>query len=261
MPVLKKVRDDVYVIENRNAVVDEIGRFGSNVAIILTPEGVVLVDVKNAAMHDDVVQKVKSLTNLPIKYVILTHNHADHAGGAEKMKALGATLIISDADRENMVRTNQPGLPQVTYSGHAKLFLGGAEVQLFEHRGHTRGDTAVYLPKQKILIAGDLVDTPDTIPARVSYEDGGSWSDLGRSFDELAKVDFDLMIGGHGPVLTKAQFMTFKAKIDGIRERLRELNRERKSPEEIGQTLQREFNWGGPAPGAANIPGMMLELR
>lgn len=262
LPQLRKVKDDVYVIQNANHVVSEIGRFGGNVTVVVTPEGVVLVDSKNPDMHDDIVSKVRSLTPQPIKYVILTHNHGDHAGGAEKMKAIGATLIISEADRENMVRSRQPGLPQVAYSGSATVFLGGKEIQLTEHRGHTRGDTVVYLPASKVVIAGDLVTTPDAIPGIVNYGDGGNWTDWGKTLDEIAKMDFEVLIGGHGPNLTKAEFIAFRDKIAGIRERFRALNRERKSAEEIGQTLTREFNWGAPGTPAANvIPGMMQELR
>ena len=49
-------------------------------------------------MHEDIVAKVKSLTNKPIKYVVLTHTHADHAGGAAQMQAIGATLLISQEE-------------------------------------------------------------------------------------------------------------------------------------------------------------------
>lgn len=261
LPRLVKVKDDVYVIQNVNAVVSEIGAFGGNVTILLTQDSVVLVDAKNAAMHDDIVAKVRSLSRLPIKYVIFTHNHGDHAGGSEKMKAIGATTIISEADRENMVRANQPGLPDLTYSRQAKFFIGGKEIQLTEHRGHTRGDTVVYLPASKVVIAGDLVTTPDTIPEIVNYPDGGNWNDLGRSLDAIARMDFDVLIGGHGPNLTKAEFLAFRDKLAAMRERFRALNRERKSVEEITQTIIREFNWGGPGPAAGNIPGMVQELR
>lgn len=261
LPRLVQVKDNVYVIQNVNSVVPEIGAFGGNVAIYITDDGVILVDSKNERMHDDLVGKVKSLTNAPIKYVVLTHNHGDHSGGSAKLQALGATVIISHADRESMIRGNQPGVPQMAYSEKASIFLGRNEMQLREFRGHTRGDTVVYLPAERIVIAGDLVTTPDSIPGIVNYGDGGNWTDWGLTLDEIAKMDFDFLIGGHGPVLTKSQFIEFRNKVAGIRERFRVLNRERKGADEIGQTLMREFNWGGPGPAAGNIPGMIQELR
>jgi glyoxylase-like metal-dependent hydrolase (beta-lactamase superfamily II) len=259
-PTLVKVRDDVYVIQNVNHVVAEIGQNGGNATVLLTDDGVVLIDTKNDRVHDDLVAKVKSLTDRPIKYAVLTHSHGDHSAGAAKLQAMGVTVIATVATRENMLRTNAPGIPQVTYSGYSQVLLGGKEVQLREFRGHTRGDTVALIPSARLAIAGDLVATPDTIPPIVNYGDGGSWNDLGRTLDEVAKLDFDTLIGGHGPVLSKAEFLKYRDRIAAIRDRFRALNRERKTQDEITQTLLKEFNWGtGPA--AGNIPGMLQELR
>jgi cyclase len=259
-PALVKVRDDVYVIQNVNHVVAEIGQNGGNATVLLTNDGVVLIDTKNDRVHDDLVSKVKSLTDRPIKYAVLTHSHADHSGGAAKLQAMGVTVIATMATRENMLRTNAPGVPQVTYTGYSQLVLGGKEVQLREFRGHTRGDTVALIPSARVAVAGDLVATPDTIPAIVNYGDGGSWNDLGRTLDEVATLDFDTLIGGHGPVLNKTEFLKYRDRIAAIRERLRALNRERKTQDEITQTLLKEFNWGS-GPAAGNIPGMLQELR
>jgi hypothetical protein len=73
-------------------------------------------------------------------------------------------------------------------------------------------------------------------------------------------MDFDVLIPGHGPAINKQQLIDLHDKMVKVMERLRALNRERKSQEEITQTLVKEFNWGsGPAAGV--ITGMMQELR
>ena len=248
------------MIQNVNDVVAEIGAFGGNITVYLTDAGVVLIDSKNDQMHDDVIAKVKSLTDKPIKHVILTHHHPDHSGGAARMQQIGATVTISRDDRQQMARAGQTALPQIAYAGHASVLLGGKEVQLTEYCGHTRGDTVVYLPAARIVAVGDLVTTPDTIPQIVNYGDGGNWTDMGKTLDAIAAMDFDFMVGGHGPVLTKAQFLEHRAKVGRIRERARALVKEGRTQEEITQTLVKELNWGtGPA--AANIAGMMAEFR
>jgi cyclase len=259
-PALVKVRDEVFVVQNVNHVVAEIGQNGGNATVLVTGDGVILVDTKNDRMHDDLVAKVKSLSDKPIRYAVLTHNHADHSGGAAKLQAEGTTIVASAGTRENMVRANQPGAPQVAYTGYSQIALGGTQVQLREVRGHTRGDTVVLIPSARVAVAGDLVTTPDTIPPIVNYGDGGSWTDLGRALDEVATLDFDTLIAGHGPVLSRADFLRYRDRIAAIRERFRALNRERKTQDEITQTLLREFHWGtGPA--AGNVAGMMQELR
>jgi glyoxylase-like metal-dependent hydrolase (beta-lactamase superfamily II) len=259
-PELIKIADDLYVVQNANHTVAEIGQNGGNVTVIVTPDGVVLVDSKFERMHDDIMAKVRSITNRPVRYLVLTHNHGDHSGGAARFRSLGVTVVSSVASRENMARANMAGRAEVAYTGHAELELGGTRLELRELRGHTRGDTVILMPARRAVIAGDLVTTPDSIPAIVNYSDGGNWTELGESLDAIGRMDFDVLIAGHGPSLTVSAFHAFKTRILGIRERFRALNRERKSQDEIAQTLIKEFNWGS-GPAAGNLAGMMQELR
>ena len=258
---LVKVRDDLYMIENVNAKVADIGMYGGNITVFLTNDGVVLVDSKNERTHEDVVAKVKSLTDKPIKYLVLTHNHADHSAGAQKIQALGATVIISEDDRENMTRApNAAWVPEFGYIGQAQLSLGGKEARLYQFRGHTRGDTVVYFPADRVVAMGDLLTTSEDIPLIVNYPDGGSWMDWSKSIDDILKLDFDVAIPGHGPMVTKQQLLNIRNKMVAVRERVRALNREKKTQQEITDTVVKEFNWGA-GPSAGNIPGMMQELR
>jgi glyoxylase-like metal-dependent hydrolase (beta-lactamase superfamily II) len=260
MPRLVKVKDDVYMIQNVNNTLADIVRFGGNVAIYLTDDGVILFDSKYAQMHDDIVAKVRSLTDKPIKYVVLTHSHLDHSGGSQKMEEMGATVIISREDWQLMAKAHMPGLPQIAYHGQMNMHLGGKQVLLDEFCGHTRGDTVAYLPGPRVLIAGDLVTVPDSIPEIVGYGDGGNWTDLGLALDSLAQIDFDVMIPGHGPALTKAQFLKQRDKVIAIRERVRALARQGRSRDEIAKTLLKEFNYGSGL-AAGQIAPMMQELK
>ena len=260
LPRLIKVADDLYVIQNINHSVAEIGQNGGNVTVIVTREGVILVDAKNDRMHDDIVAKVKSVTDRPIRYMVLTHNHGDHSGGSARLQATGVTVVSSIASRENMARSNAPGRAHIAYAGYSEIEVGGTRLELREFRGHTKGDTVVMLPAFRTVIAGDLVATPDTIPVIVNYADGGNWTELVESLDAIAKMDFDVLIAGHGPNLTKVEFRKYRDKAEAIRDRFRTLNREKKTQDEIARTLTAEFNWGtGPA--AGNLAGMMQELR
>jgi glyoxylase-like metal-dependent hydrolase (beta-lactamase superfamily II) len=137
------------------------------------------------------------------------------------------------------------------------LFPGGKEVQLRQFRGHTRGDTVVYFPAQRVVVLGDLLTTNEIQPPIVNYGDGGNWTDWTTSIDEILKMDWDVAIPGHGPAVSKARVTEIRNKFAAIQQRVRVLNRERKTQEEITATLMKEFNW---AP-ANNIPGMIQELR
>ncbi len=261
-PKLTKIKENLYLVENQASKLSDLAAYGGNLTIYITDRGVVLVDSKFERNHEDVSSKIKSITNQPVKYLVLTHNHADHSGGAAKFEAEGAQVIISTRDRENLAKTpNQTWLPSFTYSGAAKLFPGGKEIDLREMRGHTSGDTVVYFPAERVICSGDLVTLPwDDIPLIINYADGGNWTDWNHSIEELLKMDWDLMIPGHGPAINKQQLSEMHGKMLQVIARFRALLREGKNQQEITQVLVREFNWGtGPAAGV--IPGMMAELR
>jgi len=258
-PTLIKVKDDLYVLQNQANTIGDLIAYGGNATILLTDAGVLLIDSKSDREHDDLIAKLKTLTDKPVKYVILTHNHADHTGGAAKLQAMGATLLISAEDRENMARGGQPGVPDLGYIGQAQITLGGKTAELYQFRGHTRGDTAVYFPQQRVIVLGDLLTTAETIPPIVNYADGGGWSDWRKSIDQILRMDFDTVIPGHGPVITKSQLAESRTRMVAIQERVRALVREKKTEKEIADTLVKEFNWGF-GPSAGNIPGMMQEF-
>jgi glyoxylase-like metal-dependent hydrolase (beta-lactamase superfamily II) len=192
---LIKVADDIYVIQNANHTVAEIGQNGGNVSVIVTRDGVILVDSKFERMHDDIMAKVRSVTDRPVRYLVLTHNHGDHSGARRAPVDGRHRGVVGRLAREH-ARANMAGRAQVAYSGSAELELGGTRLELRELRGHTRGDTVVSLPARRTLIAGDLVTTPDSIPAIVNYADGGNWTELGESLEAIGRIDFDVLVGG-----------------------------------------------------------------
>jgi len=258
LPKLTKIKDDVYVIENSDVTPEALRYWGGNITVYLTNAGVILVDAKYARAHDDVVAKIKTLTDRPIKYVVLTHNHGDHAEGAPQLEAMGANILISNDDRENLARAPNPAwLPPFSYMGQARLFLGGKELQLYQFRGHTRGDTVVYYPAQRVISLGDLLTSNPLMPPAVNYADGGNWTDWTRSIDEVLGMEFDVAIPGHGPVVTKTQVAEIRNKYVAFQARIREMNRARKSQEEIAAVLLKEFGWSQPT----NLPGILQELR
>ncbi|HEV2200167.1 MAG TPA: MBL fold metallo-hydrolase [Bryobacteraceae bacterium] len=259
-PNLVKIQDDLFIVQNQANTLADLIAYGGNATAYVTDAGVILIDSKSDREHDDLVAKLKSVTDEPVKYVILTHNHADHTGGAAKLAAMGATVVISNADRANMVRAGDKYIPDFGYIGQAEVTLGGKRAELRQFRGHTRGDTVVYLPAARTILLGDLLTTADTIPMIVNYGDGGSWTDWTISIDEILKMDFDNVIPGHGPMIGKRRLIEIREKFGALMARVRTMNREKKTEQEMQQALIKEFNWGA-GPSAGNIAGMMIELR
>ncbi len=196
---LQKVTDNLYVI---------VGS-GGNVAVMPTSEGVIVVDDKFAQDAPQIMAKIKSVSDKPVRYVINTHQHGDHTGGNEAMLAANAEILIQKNARANMVTNKMPGQPRITFTDESQVFLGGKEV-VARHvgRGHTNGDAVVLFPSERVLHTGDLfvVGTPfcDT-------NNGGSIKEWDQTIQKILAMDFDTVIPGHGPVSKKADLREMDA--------------------------------------------------
>jgi glyoxylase-like metal-dependent hydrolase (beta-lactamase superfamily II) len=252
---LHKVKDDLYMIEGD----------GGNVAVYVTSEGVILVDDKFDQDHDGIVAHVKSITNLPVKYVLSTHYHADHSGGNAKF--LSTAEIISTANaRTNIVNHVQSNAPpgvapaRVTFTEETAVFLGGKEVRArYFGRGHTNGDAIVYFPALRTIHTGDMM--AGTTPL-IDYTGGGSVVEWTKTLDAAMKLDFDTVIPGHGAVTNKAGLLAYRNNIEKLRDRATGLIRQGKSQEDVGKVMAAEFGWAPNSMQAQwSLPGIMTELK
>jgi cyclase len=193
---------------------------GGNVAVMPTSEGVILVDDKFAQDAPDIVAKVKTVSEKPIRYVLNTHQHGDHTGGNEALLAANAEIIISKRARANMVEGKQPGLPRITFSDETQVFLGGKEVVAkYVGRGHTNGDAVIYFPGERVLHTGDLFVTPGA--PFCDTANGGSIKEWDATIQKALQYDFDTVIPGHGPISKKADLVKWAQTLGTIRSRLK----------------------------------------
>lgn len=195
-----------------------------DVAVRVTSEGLIVVDDKFASQAADVFAQVKTVSPLPVKYVLNTHHHGDHASGNAYVRdTLGVSIIAHRNIRENFLRIRQAGEPNITFANESAVYLGGVEVQLrWFGRGHTSGDTVIYFPDLKTIHAGDLVI--DAMPV-IDYPGGGSAIEFISTIDKLLTLDFDTMIPGHGKIMTKDDVRAYRARFQTMNERMRGLIR------------------------------------
>src|SRR5678816_2512500 len=129
-----------------------------DVAVRVTPEGLILVDTKFAYNIPELLGVIRSISDKPIKYVLASHYHGDHNGGIGEMIKLGATVVVNESLRDAYDRSKQGGAsPQVTFRDFGTIQLGGVTVEMHHFgTGHTRGDTFVYFPDLKVVHTGDV---------------------------------------------------------------------------------------------------------
>ncbi len=252
-----KVFDDLFVI---------VGD-GGNVAVYVTNEGVIMVDDKYEQDHDQILAKVKSITNQPIRYILSTHYHADHSGGNTKF-ASQAEIISTRNAHDGIVQHKQSNAPnnmipaRVTFTDETSVFLGGKEVRAkWFGRGHTNGDAVIYFPDRKTVHTGDLFTSATPL---IDYPGGGSIVEWTKTLDKVMTGgwDFDTTIPGHGPVSKKSDLMTYRNNAETLRNRVQALVRGGKSQTEVAKFMTDEYKW---APNSLNmqwsLPGMMTELK
>ena len=193
---------------------------GANTLVRVTPEGLILVDTKNPGddNYNRVMEEIKSVSNLPVKYVLNTHHHPDHVGTNQKFIDAGATVIALEALKNNMAsdgRTKDiPGRPTQTFAKDYVLKFGGAEVDAhFYGRGHTGDDTMVYFPDLKVVMVSDQMS--DATPI-VDFANGGSAVEFTRSLDGVLKLDFEMAIPGRGEPKTRADVEAFRDKFASV---------------------------------------------
>ena len=190
-----------------------------NTGVVIGDDAVLVADTQaTPAMAADVIRRIREVTDKPIKYVVLTHYHAVRVLGAS---AYEPDHVIASEDTLSLIRERgeqdkaseigrfprlfrnvesvPPGLtwPTITFSGRMTLWLGKLEVQLLQlGRGHTKGDTVVWLPGERTLLSGDLVEFDATPYCGDAY-----YSDWPQTLDNLAALKPLALVPGRGAAL------------------------------------------------------------
>jgi glyoxylase-like metal-dependent hydrolase (beta-lactamase superfamily II) len=142
--------------------------------------------------------------------------------------------------------TQSAGLPTITLDDHMRLYHGEFILDLYYlGRGHTDGDIVVHLPKQSMIFTGDLFATWDPYVTLIDYPGGGSLREWTRTLERIEALPFDTVIPGHGGATDRAHLATYKAQLVRMQDMVREMNRAKKSREDIQKMLETEFGWRG----------------
>jgi glyoxylase-like metal-dependent hydrolase (beta-lactamase superfamily II) len=194
-----------------------------NTGVIIGDDAVMVIDTQaTPVMAQDVIRRIRGVTDKPIKYVVLSHYHAVRVLGASAYQPQHIIasrdtydLIVErgEADKASeigrfprlfqAVESVPAGMtwPTITFTGAMSIWLGKLEVQLLQlGRGHTKGDTVAWLPEQKILFSGDLVEFDATPYAGDAY-----FQDWPKTLDRLAALEPRVLVPGRGAALTTPQ--------------------------------------------------------
>lgn len=203
----------------------------SNAGFVVTSHGVVVFDALGTpSLGWDLLQQIRTITDQPVRYVIVSHYHADHIYGLQAFKDAIPELVIVAQERAGEYRENEETAderanqrldqrrqalfpwvdrttrvvpPDLTFSRRLVLSLGGKRfVLLYAGPAHSASDMMMLVEPDGVLFAGDIVQN-GRIPFMNSDDvDSASWL---RALAEVAKLDPQFIVPGHGKPSTAAR--------------------------------------------------------
>ncbi|ACA87128.1 MBL fold metallo-hydrolase [Shewanella woodyi] len=186
---VSKVVDDVYRYGDPN-----LGYFSM---FIITNDGVIVIDPMNTTHSQGLLKAIQKITKQPIRYLLHSHNHWDHAKGGQIFREQGAK-IAAHKEAAQWMQKNPHGdlvMPDEIWSGKRKeIELGDKKIELhYLGINHGLGMTAFLLPKEKVAYIADIV-TPKRMPFSIA---DFNIKELMRTLDELEQLDFTKAVFSH----------------------------------------------------------------
>ena len=191
--------------------------------------------VKQAMESPNVLQrepfKTSQLTNVPRRIETLKGQIAGAKDPSTKAMLEQQLKVAQDGWEQLKELKATP--PNVTYTSKKVIDLGGREVQLlFLGRGHTNGDTVIYLPKEKIVATGDLMES------QIAYMGDAQFDEWVTTLEALKKLDFETDLPGHGmPFKGKGLITAFQGYLRDFTKQAAELRKQGVSADAAAQRV------------------------
>lgn len=190
--------------------------FHSNIFIV-TDDGVIATDPLSPDAARACLAEIRKVTDLPVRYVIYSHDHTDHIAGGGVYADQARFVAHRDATERIRSRgIDEIVLPDLLVDESESIVLGGKEVRLV-HLGRIESATglAIFVPEDRILM---WVDAVRSYGAPYRYLEGYDLLDFRKALEELLAWDFDVLVPGHGPPTDKSRLTLYAKYLDDMRE-------------------------------------------
>jgi glyoxylase-like metal-dependent hydrolase (beta-lactamase superfamily II) len=229
-------------------IAGEVYRFRNNFhysVFAVTPDGIIATDPIDADAARWLKKELKRRFNKPVRYLIYSHDHADHISGGEIFTDT-AIVIAHEQTKEDIMGEKRPtAVPTVTFKDTMTIELGGTVVELvYVGRNHSDNSIVMRFPRERVLFAVDFIPI-ETVAYR-DFPDAyvPDWID---SLKRVELMNFDTLAPGHGPLGRKRHVRMFREYLETLYNEVLQNARDGKSLEEMKRLikLDKYAGWGG----------------
>jgi glyoxylase-like metal-dependent hydrolase (beta-lactamase superfamily II) len=220
---------------------------GGNITVLTSPEGKFLVDGGIAISHEKIAAALAKIGPAPLKYLVNTHWHWDHADGNAWLHDAGATIIASPNTRKYLSTTArvddwnytfpatpQNALPTVIVTSSKTLNFGGETITIASYvPAHTDGDLWVGFEKADVIATGDTFW--NGMYPFIDNAHGGGIDGMIRAVNATLEHvgDGTLIVPGHGPVGGRSDLLAFRDMLVAVRDQVAKLKKQGKTQAEV----------------------------
>ncbi len=211
--------------------------------LYVTEEGVLVGDTINAEASAWVKAQITERWGKPVKYVVYSHHHEDHASGGEVF-ADTATFVGHANGKKHFEEGGYSPAPSITFEDRTELQLDGKTIELiYPGRSHTDNLIVMRFPGERALFVVDVAATK-RLPYRTFP--GFYMDDAFATFARMEMIDFDILVGGHGAIGTKQDMRDHFEYVRILHRRVKEAIDNEVGPNEAqDQILMEEYaDWG-----------------
>lgn len=211
---------------------------GGNIGILSGEDGLFMIDDQFATLSPRIIQKLKTISDKQVKFLVNTHHHGDHTGGNSNFQKEGALIFAHENVRKRLKKdslsSKYDGLPVITFDQNINLHINENDIVVTHvHNAHTDGDALIYFPQSNVLHTGDTF-----FNGSFPYIDLGSGGSV-KGDIEAARTGLSMInqntriIPGHGNIATYAEYEQYQKMLEKIRDNVLTAIEEGKTEKEI----------------------------
>lgn len=235
-----KLTESIYMLEGA----------GGNIGVLVGNDGIIIIDDQFAPLTEKIKTALSKISSKPVKFVVNTHFHFDHAGGNENFGSQGAIILshenarrrlttdyFFEAFKETQKASSYEALPKVTFADSVTFHMNGETVHVFYAKNaHTDGDVIIHFKESNILHCGDVF-VRYGFPF-IDQGAGGSIDGMIRAIERLIAIanDQTKIIPGHGALSTKKDLIDYKNMLVTVRTRIADGIKQGKTLQQIADS-------------------------